>query len=61
MTPRPGKIEKTYDLDFGRRFIECRDARKVKSDPEFIRLREAVLSDIRDRESAPAASSEAQP
>ncbi len=54
MTPRPGKIEKTYDLDFGRRFIACRDARKVKSDPEFIRLREAVLADIRDRETAPA-------
>jgi taurine transport system ATP-binding protein len=54
MTPRPGKIEKTYDLDFGRRFIACRDGRKVKSDPEFIRLREAVLADIRDRESAPA-------
>jgi taurine transport system ATP-binding protein len=54
MTPRPGKIEKSYDLDFGRRFIECRDARKVKSDPEFIRLREAVLTDIRDRETATA-------
>ncbi len=54
MTPRPGKIEKSYDLDFGRRFIESRDARKVKSDPEFIRLREAVLADIRDRETATA-------
>ena len=54
MTPRPGKIEKTYDLDFGRRFIDCRDARKVKSDPEFIRIREAVLTDIRDRESVVA-------
>ncbi len=50
MTPRPGKIEKSYDLNFGRRFIECRDARKVKSNPEFIRLREAVLADIRERE-----------
>jgi len=55
MTPRPGKIEKSYDLDFGRRFIDCRDARKVKSDPEFIRLREAVLADIRDREAPVAA------
>ena len=50
MTPRPGKIEKTYDLDFCRRFIECRDSRKVKSDPEFIRMREQVLADIRHRE-----------
>ena len=50
MTPRPGKIEKTYDLDFGRRYIECRDARKVKSDPEFIRMREVILADIQRRE-----------
>jgi taurine transport system ATP-binding protein len=60
MTPRPGKIEKTYDLDFGRRFIDCRDGRKVKSDPEFIRLREAVLADIRDRETAPTPKFEAR-
>jgi taurine transport system ATP-binding protein len=44
MTPSPGRIAHRYKLDFGRRFIECRDARKVKSDPGFIRLREDVLS-----------------
>ena len=53
MTPRPGKIEKIYELDFGRRFISTRDARKVKSDPEFIRLREAVLADIQRRNLSP--------
>jgi taurine transport system ATP-binding protein len=52
MTPRPGKIEKVYDLNFGRRFIECRDARKVKADPEFIRMREVILADIKDQEHA---------
>jgi taurine transport system ATP-binding protein len=52
MTPRPGKIEKVYDLDFGRRFIANRDARAVKSDPEFIRLREVVLSDVQRRDPA---------
>jgi taurine transport system ATP-binding protein len=52
MTPRPGKIEKVYDLDFGRRFIECRDARKVKADPEFIRMREVILADIKDQDHA---------
>ena len=52
MTPSPGRIAHRYKLDFGRRFIECRDARKVKSDPEFIRLREDVLHLI--HASAPA-------
>ena len=50
MTPRPGKIEKTYDLDFSRRFIESGNARAVKSDPQFIALREEVLSAIQRRE-----------
>ncbi len=49
MTPRPGKIERTYELDFGRRYIGCRDARAVKSDPEFIRVREDVLAFIQRR------------
>ncbi len=46
MTPRPGRIAKTYELDFSARYIACGDARKIKSDPEFIRLREAVLADV---------------
>ena len=46
MTPSPGRIAHRYQLDFGRRFIECGDARAVKSDSEFIRLREEVLQVI---------------
>ena len=53
MTPRPGRIARTYDLDFGRRYLACRDARKVKSEPAFIRMREQVLADILSRD-APA-------
>src|SRR4051794_28560922 len=43
MTPSPGRIAHRYKLDFGRRFIESRDARKVKADLEFIALREEIL------------------
>ena len=46
MTPRPGRISHQYQLDFGRRFIETRDARTIKSSPDFIRVREEVLAVI---------------
>ena len=46
MSPRPGRITNTYDVDFNRRFLECRDARAVKSSPDFIRMREIVLGII---------------
>lgn len=56
MTPRPGRISHEYDLDFGRRFLGSRDARAVKSDPEFIRVREEVLAVILHRDHAGAPS-----
>ena len=46
MSPRPGRITHSYDLDFCRRFFETGNARAVKSSPEFIALREEVLSII---------------
>ena len=49
MTPRPGKIEKTYQLDSCRRYLAGGDARAVKSHPEFIAIREQVLADIQMR------------
>ena len=55
MTPRPGRISHEYRLDFGRRFIASRNARAVKSAPDFIRVREEVLAVIQQREHGAAA------
>ena len=55
MSPSPGRISHVYDdLPFSRDFLSHRDARKVKSEPAFIRLREEVLAHIHHREPAHA-------
>lgn len=59
MSPRPGRITNTYDLDFNRRFLESRDARKVKSSPDFIHMREVVLGIIYGDERAGEQAKEA--
>lgn len=46
MSPRPGRITHTYDLDFNRQFLVEGNARAIKSSPEFIRMREEVLGII---------------
>ena len=46
MSPRPGRITHRYELDFNKRFLETRDARTIKSSPDFIRMREVVLGII---------------
>jgi len=61
MTPRPGRISHQYRLDFGRRFIDTRDARAIKSAPDFITLREEVLAVIQHRVAGDAAMLEARP
>jgi taurine transport system ATP-binding protein len=55
MSPSPGRITHVYDdLPFSREFLAHRDARRVKSEPAFIRLREEVLAHIHHREPAHA-------
>jgi len=57
MSPSPGRISHVYDdMPFSRQFLDHGDARKVKSEPEFIRLREEVLAIIHQREAAHAAA-----
>lgn len=52
MSPRPGRITHTYELDFQQRFFKSRDARAVKSNPDFIKMRETVLGIIYGDEKA---------
>ncbi len=56
MSPRPGRITDTFELDFNRRFLETGDGRAIKSSPEFIGMREKVLSIIYgdERQAGPA-------
>ena len=56
MSPSPGRITRVFeDVRFSRQFLQHGDARRVKSDPAFIALREEVLALIHHRE--PAATS----
>ncbi|MDP5255247.1 MULTISPECIES: taurine ABC transporter ATP-binding protein [unclassified Vibrio] len=52
MSPRPGRITHSFELDFNQRFLACRDARKVKSMPDFIEMREKILSIIHQDETS---------
>ncbi len=52
MSPRPGRITHEYRLDFYQRYFELGDARKIKSDPDFIKIREEILSIIYGEEIA---------
>jgi taurine transport system ATP-binding protein len=55
MSPSPGRISHVYDdVPFSRQFLQHGDARKVKSEREFIRMREEVLAIIHHREVAHA-------
>ncbi len=46
MSPRPGRITKTFDLPFSQRYFEGVSARAIKASAEFIKLREEILEII---------------
>ncbi len=43
LSPRPGRIVEELKMDFCHRYLECKDARKVKSSTDFIEMREKIL------------------
>lgn len=58
MAPRPGRIAHSHPLHFNRHYLQTRDARSVKSDPDFIAWREQVLQWINPR---PGSAASLQP
>jgi len=46
MSPRPGRVTHTFDLNFCHRYFEGQDARAIKASPDFIAMREQVLAII---------------
>jgi len=55
MSPRPGRITNTFDLNFNQQFLQTRNARAIKSSPDFIAMREKVLDIIYSDERAASA------
>lgn len=49
MTAHPGRIEQILTLDFAQRYREGESIRSIKSDPDFIQLREQLFERLRDQ------------
>ncbi|MFH4142344.1 taurine ABC transporter ATP-binding subunit, partial [Acinetobacter baumannii] len=47
MTAHPGKIVETLHLDFANRYRQGEAIRSIKSDPQFIQLREQLFESLR--------------
>ena len=44
MSPRPGRIEKIFDVNFSKQFFKGKSSREIKSTDKFIKMREEVLN-----------------
>lgn len=49
MSPRPGRIVHSFELDFSRRYLEQMDSRAIKSQPDYIAMREKIFAIIRQQ------------
>lgn len=56
MSPRPGRIVARFEVDFVRRFARDRDARAIKTLPDFAALREEIRSIVHQTEEQELAS-----
>jgi taurine transport system ATP-binding protein len=50
MSPRPGRIVARFDLNFVKAFARDRDARAIKTAPEFVALREEIRAIVHQNE-----------
>ena len=58
LSPRPGRIVQRQSLEFSRHYLQGASARQIKSEPDFIRVREQVLARIfADRQGGAEANS----
>ncbi len=55
LAAHPGRIVLTHNADFGRRFLSGEPARAIKSDPQFVAIREELIAAIHSNEKAIAA------
>ncbi|MCU9607436.1 taurine ABC transporter ATP-binding subunit, partial [Escherichia coli] len=48
----PGRVLERLSLNFARRFVAGESSRSIKSDPQFIAMREYVLSRVFEQREA---------
>ncbi len=46
MSPRPGRIEEVFDVNFSKEFFNGKSSRDIKSEPKFVKMREKILNII---------------